>query len=108
MLADTSNDNIIFYMNKAAKTIFAKYHDELKSVLPPGSDASNALQRSIHQFHKTPDAIRKVLADLSAGKMESHVALIPMGRLTFSTTIYPIWDPQNKSQTSCFTILPPN
>jgi len=102
MLADTSPDNVIFYMNKAAGKIFAKYHAELNSTLPPGGDVAKAFQRSIHQFHKDPNRIRIVLADLAAKKMESHVALIPMGRITFSTTTYAIWDPNDSSKVSCF------
>lgn len=102
MLADTTPDNVIFYMNKAAHKIFAQYHDELNGTLPPGGDVAKAYQRSIHQFHKDPSRIRRVLADLAAKKMESNVAVIPMGRITFSTTAYPIWDPSDPNKVSCF------
>jgi methyl-accepting chemotaxis protein len=102
MLADTTPENTIFYMNKAAGTVFAKYHAELNATLPPGGDVANAFHHSIHQFHKNPQVIRDILKDLAAKRKESHVAIIPMGEISFSTTVFPIWDPINPSEVSCF------
>ncbi|HEY3332262.1 MAG TPA: methyl-accepting chemotaxis protein [Capsulimonadaceae bacterium] len=102
MLADTTPDNVIFYMNKAARAVFSRYREELNGVLPPGADVATAYKRSIHQFHKDPQAIRNVLNALAARKMESNQALIPIGRITFTTTTYPIWDPKDPNKVSCF------
>lgn len=102
ILADTSPDNLMFYVNKTGEQFFGKFRKELNGGLPTGSDVANVIGYSIHQFHVNPDRIRRVLADLAAGNAPSVTAMIPVGPFTFSTTIYPIWDRVDPSKVNCF------
>ncbi|MDR3708534.1 MAG: methyl-accepting chemotaxis protein [Capsulimonadaceae bacterium] len=102
ILADTSAANKMFYVNKTGEQFFAKFRRDLNDGLPSGADVSHVIGYSIHQYHRNPDRIRRVLADLAAGKMESHTAMIPVGPFTFSTTIYPVWDRNEPTRVNCF------
>src|SRR6202034_4345612 len=76
MLADTSPDNVIFYMNKTARDFFRRLREEMNSTIGRGADVANAHRNSIHQFHRDPDRIRRVLADLASRKIATHEAPI--------------------------------
>lgn len=78
MLCDTTPDNKIYYMNRAAKTTLAKYRERLNSALHQ-ADVANAMGRSIHQFHKDPDRIRDIFNAIAAKRLESHSAPIHLG-----------------------------
>ncbi len=102
MLADTTPDNTIFYMNKTGRDFFARLRGELNQKLRHGADVTNAMQHSIHQFHPDPARIRRILADITAGRINSNEALIPIGDITFKTRTYPIWDKDDPRKLSCF------
>ena len=102
MLADTTRDNTIFYMNETARRTFRRLGAEMNTKFRPGVDVNNAYMHSIHQFHKDPDRIRRILADLAAGKMKVYDAPIPVGEIIFKTKIFPIWDSQVPGRIQCF------
>lgn len=102
MLADTTPENTIFYMNETARQTFRRFAGEMNSKLGTGADVNNAYLHSIHQFHRNPDRTRRILADLASGKMKVHAAPIPVGDITFSTRIFPIWDSENPGRVKCF------
>lgn len=102
MLADTTPDNIIFYMNQTAREFFARLRDEMNRTFPTGADVANAHMQSIHQFHRDPHRIRRVLADIASGRIASHEALIPIGQTTLKTRTFPIWDDQDSRRLRCF------
>lgn len=102
MLADTTPENTIFYMNETARLTFRQLAEEMNSKFRPGVDVVNAEFHSIHQFHRDPDRIRRILADLASGKVKVHDALIPVGDITFKTKIFPIRDSQNPGLLKCF------
>ena len=98
MLCDTGHENSIFYMNKAARDALRRYHDDLSRAT--GTDVNLAFGNSIHQFHKDPDRIRKILAGLSSGGM--HDAEIPIGKVTFLVRTYPIWHSTRQNEALCY------
>lgn len=102
MLADTSAENVIFYMNKTARDTFARLRGELNSKFSSGADVTKAFQHSIHQFHPDPGRIRRILADLAARTQTQHDAMIPIGDITFKTKVFPIWDSKDSSKLHCF------
>jgi methyl-accepting chemotaxis protein len=102
MLADTSPDNIIFYMNRTAHEFFKRLRDEMNSTIGRGADVANAHLNSIHQFHRDPDRIRRVLADLASRKITSHEAPIQVGSISLRTKTFALWDDKNPGQPKCF------
>ncbi len=54
-------ENTIFYMNPADRLIMERYQRQLNPLLR-GTDVRKALGRSIHQFHKGPERIRKIFS----------------------------------------------
>ncbi len=98
MLCDTKHENHIFYMNKAAHDTLRRYHGDLSRAT--GTDVNLAFGNSIHQFHKDPDRIRKILAGLSSGK--GHDAEIPIGKVTFLVRTYPIWHSTKPDEALCY------
>lgn len=98
ILCDTTPENKIFYMNKAAKNIFQKFRSALNAGLS-GADVANAAGNSIHQFHKNPDRIRNIFNTPSS---MPHSADIPIGDVTLRTTAYPLWDPQKPGSVLCY------
>lgn len=90
MLSDTSPENKVVYMNRTARETLMQHRNELNSGLA-GADVANALDHSIHQFHQDPGRIRRIL---NAPKQLPHHAEVPVGPMTFRTSVYPIWDPQ--------------
>ncbi|MDA8196258.1 MAG: methyl-accepting chemotaxis protein [Actinomycetota bacterium] len=98
MLCDTTKDNKIFYMNAAAKATMEKYYTQL-SAARPGADILHAMNNSIHQFHKDPDRVRRILSGMGSGSDKDHVADIPMtADIYFQTKTYPIWHPEKKGE----------
>jgi len=61
MLADTTPDNSIIYMNKTARDVLAQHRSAMNQKFRPGVDVAQAHQHSIHQFHRDPDRIRGAL-----------------------------------------------
>jgi hypothetical protein len=102
MLADTTPDNTIFYMNKAGEQILTALRTRMNKTFRPGVDVANAKNNSIHQFHRDPNVIRRLLADLASGKITKHEAHIPLGDITLATRVYPIWEPDEPGQIRCF------
>ena len=102
MLADTSPDNVITYMNKTARETFSQHRADLNQKFRAGVDVTNAHHRTIHQFHKDPDRIRRILADLASRKIEVHEADIPVGDITFRTKVFAIWSSQDRNKLLCF------
>ncbi|WP_062791096.1 methyl-accepting chemotaxis protein [Aquitalea pelogenes] len=102
MLADTSADNVIFYMNRTARDVLAHHRSAMNEKFRAGVDVNNAFQHSIHQFHRDPERIRRILNDIAARRITHHEALIPVGGVTFKTKVFPIWDAQDSSKLLCF------
>jgi methyl-accepting chemotaxis protein len=102
MLADTSPDNIIFYMNRTAHAVLAQHRSMMNQKFRHGVDVNNAFQHSIHQFHRDPERIRQILRDIAARRISHHEALIPVGSVTFKSKVFPIWDSQNSEELLCF------
>ena len=102
MLADTTQDNVIFYMNRCARDTFARHREKMNQKFRPGVDVMQAQQHSIHQFHPDPQRIRQILADLASRRISEHSAMIPVGDITFKTKVFPIWSKRNPGQVSCF------
>jgi len=102
MLADTTPDNKIFYMNKTAREFFARHRSTLNKRFLDGSDVAHAEFQSIHQFHPDPKRIRRLLANLASGKQPSYEAPIPVGDILFRTKVFPIWDSQDSRKLHCF------
>ena len=101
MLADTTHDNNIVYMNKKAKDTFAELKDSLNANLR-GADVTNSMGNPIHQFHRNPDLVRKHLASLADRTIPMHSADIPIGDVCFRTKTYPIWDPHDSDKLLCY------
>ncbi|WP_159875492.1 methyl-accepting chemotaxis protein [Aquitalea denitrificans] len=102
MLADTTPDNTIFYMNHTARDALAQHRNMMNQKFRSGVDVSNAFQHSIHQFHRDPERIRQILRDIAARRINHHEALIPVGSVTFKTKVFPIWDEQDSNKLLCF------
>ncbi|WP_298270755.1 methyl-accepting chemotaxis protein [Geobacter sp.] len=98
MLCDTTPDNRIFYMNKAAREMMMRHRQELNSGLR-GADVATAFEQSIHQFHRDPAKVRMILG--KPGELP-HRAEIPIGGVTLRTTSYPIWDPAEPGKVRCY------
>jgi len=99
MLCDATPENNIFYMNSRARELMSRHRAELNAGLR-GADVANADGRSIHQYHKDPDRIRRILA--SPRSDMPHKAEIPIGGVTLRTTAYPIWDGADGSKVLCY------
>lgn len=102
MLADTTPDNKIFYMNKTARELLSQHRAAMNQKFRPGVDVEKAFEHSIHQFHTSPERIRGILQDLASGKLAVHKAMIPVGNITFETKIFPIWRQGNNRELLCF------
>lgn len=83
--ADAAMENRIFYLNPAAEDAFAAHAQDLRGLLPPGSDLTKILGRSIHQFHKDPEQIRQILRGLARGEKTYKVGL-QLGSVRFFLT----------------------
>ncbi|WP_287882414.1 methyl-accepting chemotaxis protein [Aquitalea sp.] len=102
MLADTTPDNTIFYMNRTARDALAQHRNMMNQKFRSGVDVNNAFMHSIHQFHRDPERIRQILRDIAARRINHHEALIPVGSVTFKTKVFPIWDEQDSNKLLCF------
>ncbi len=98
MLCDTTHENRVFYMNRFAREAFAKYRQGLNLGLR-GADVGRAEGNSIHQYHRDPDHIRRILAD--PHKLPHH-ADIPIGETIFRTSTYPIWEAEDPGKVLCY------
>ncbi len=102
MLCDTTPENKIFYMNNSAIATLNKYHSQLQKTLP-GADLNTAMGNSIHQFHKDPNRIRRILNQMSSGENANHVVDKIMGEeICFQTRTFPIWHPDKKGELLCY------
>lgn len=102
MLADTTPDNNIIYMNRTAREVLAKYRSAMNEKFRPGVDVDKAYQHSIHQFHRDPERIRAILRDLGSGRVDVHKATIPVGNVIFETKVFPIWKKDAPRELLCF------
>lgn len=96
MLCDTSNDNIIFYINEGGKEVFSSQAQNLRSRF----DFFNPdflVGTSIHRFHRNPDQIRDIL---SCSENLPHSAEIHIDGTVFMTTVTPIIS--NNGKLLCF------
>ncbi len=102
MLADTSDDNIIFYINKTGRDFFTRMRDQLNATMSHGADVADAHLHSIHQFHRDPERIRRILADLASRRIASHEAPIRIGQTTLKTKTFALWSDEDSVQPRCF------
>ena len=93
--ADADFENAVFYMNRTALDAMNFHHARLNPMLR-GADVRNALNRSIHQFHKDPERIRSIFRAMIDGKITEHSADLALGGVTFSLTFTPVRDKQGK------------
>ena len=93
--ADEAMDNKIFYMNRTALDTMARFHQGLNAALR-GADVRNALNFSIHQFHKDPAPIRAILRALASGQAKTHHTVMTVGTVTFSLRFAPVRDEQGR------------
>lgn len=98
MIADTSHENKIIYMNKKARETMRQYRAQLNSELR-GADVANAFGNSIHQFHKNPDKQRRILAGLAQNPHHTEFAI---GGVFFRLSFYPIWDAFEPNKVACY------
>ena len=87
MIAD-ADENIVF-VNKKAMEVLTQVEDELATYLP-GFKASEVVGGSIHRYHKDPDAIKGILANL--GPNDSRKGEITPGRFIFEHETRPLTD----------------
>ena len=99
MLCDTTPENRVFYMNSRAKDLMTRHRSDLNAGLR-GADVGNVAGKSIHQFHKDPERIRRIFGN--PGASLPHKAEIPIGGITLRTTAYPIWHSTDPSKVLCF------
>ena len=99
MLCDATSENKIFYMNSRAKDLLQRFRSELNAGLR-GADVSNAINNSIHQFHKDPGRVKRFFANPRTDL--PHTAEIPIGSITLKTTAYPIWDGMDSNRVLCY------
>ncbi len=102
MLADTTPENTIFYMNRTARETLNRHRDMMNQKFRGGVDVNKAFQHSIHQFHRDPERIRRILSDLASRRMENHEAYIPVGQVTFKTKVFPVWSERDPGKLLCF------
>ncbi len=76
--------NNILYMNQAMKDIVSQMESEMRKSFNVG--ASEVMGGSIHRFHKDPDRIRRILADLSPGEVRKNHVIEIGGTALLSTT----------------------
>lgn len=105
MLCDTSPENRILYVNKSGLKILSKYHSQLTDRFGDKGKITDLEGRSIHEFHTAPENIRRVLRELASSRKPSHSALIPMGSITFRTTVYPIFRYDDPNKLACFLAI---
>ena len=98
MLADTSRDNKIFYMNKKARETMSVHRNELNKGLH-GADVSNAFGNPIHQFHRDPERVRSILSTLG---QSVHRTELSIGDRSFRLIFYPIWDFKEQGRILCY------
>jgi hypothetical protein len=87
--ADAAFENKIFYMNRTALDTMARFHRGLNSALR-GADVRNALNKSIHQYHKDPERIKAIFRDMLSGKTSMHATVMTVGTVTFSLRFTPV------------------
>jgi hypothetical protein len=87
--ADEKMENAIFYMNHTALEAMGLNHKRLNSNLR-GADVRNALGRSIHQYHKDPERIRKIFRALKADPSTRHSTELTLSGITFALDFTPV------------------
>lgn len=90
IIAEPDGEQAIVYVNPAAEALFAEHADELNVGLR-GADVRRAQGGSIHRFHRDPERVRRVLAELRAHG-GSHSARIRLGDRILETHVRPIQD----------------
>jgi methyl-accepting chemotaxis protein len=98
MMADTTHENKLFYMNRKALDTMARYRMQLNGGLR-GADVANAMGNSIHQFHRNPDNQRRILSQLRNSPYHTQIEL---GGVYFKLSFYPVWSGKNKSDVACY------
>ncbi len=93
--ADEKMENVIFYMNPAATEAMNLNHKRLNPLLR-GADVRHAQGRSIHQFHKDPERIRKIFRALAAGTTREHTTELVLGGVTFALAFTPVLSAEEK------------
>ena len=93
--ADAAMENSVFFMNRTARETMERFHSTLNSALR-GADVRNALNFSIHQFHKDPAPIRAILRALASGQTKTHHTVMTVGTVTFSLRFAPVRDEQGR------------
>jgi hypothetical protein len=93
--ADEKMENAIFYMNHASLEAMGLNHKRLNASLR-GADVRNAQGRSIHQFHKDPERIRKIFRALQADPSKHHSTELTLGGITFALDFTPVLSEEGK------------
>jgi hypothetical protein len=93
--ADEAMVNKIFYMNSTALDTMERFHKALNPSLR-GADTRQALDRSIHQFHRDPERIRAILRGLMKDGAPPHQTELTLGTVTFSLNFSALRDADGK------------
>jgi DNA-binding ferritin-like protein len=86
MIADITDK--ITYMNESSLKTLTELAPEIRKAFSH-FDINKTIGFSIHQFHKNPDRIRNVLANLREGQM--HRGEINIGEIIFTLNVGPIF-----------------
>lgn len=89
--ADDKMENVIFYMNPAARKVMDRVHGQLNPQLR-GADVRRAYGYSIHQFHKDPERIRAILRNLATGKEKESRTEMTIGTVAFALNFTAVHD----------------
>ncbi len=93
--ADEAMENAVIFMNRAALEAMSLNHRRLNPLLR-GADVRKALGLSIHQFHRDPERIRKILRSLIADPSREHVTELTVGGVTFTLNATAVRDRAGK------------
>ena len=93
--ADEEMENRIFFLNRTALETMSLSHKRLNQQLS-GADVRRALGYSIHQFHRDPERIRKILRSLAADPSRVHSTELTLGGVTFTLSFTPLCDRTGK------------
>ena len=85
MMAD-ADENVVF-VNRRAREVLTKIESELAKYLP-GFRVDQVVGGSIHRYHKSPDAIKRVLNSMQPG--DSHKGEITPGPYIFEHETRPL------------------
>ncbi|HUW98070.1 MAG TPA: EAL domain-containing protein [Acidiferrobacter sp.] len=89
--ADPAMENKVIYMNQAALRAMELHHAAFAQALPFGA-VHPAVGGSIHQFHKDPERVRRILRKLGQGPGAPHETELTIGGTAFLARLSAVID----------------